>query len=86
MADTTAGQEMFEEAGLTSERIAAISQPVAALYDEFSPFDATCQFLVDNLPDCQVDMVPKAKHLAPVQNPADFVRLIKKHLDRWRER
>ena len=83
MADTTAGWEMFEEAGLTADQIAAVSQPVAALYDEFSPFDATCDFLQQHLSDCQMDMVPKAKHLAPVQNAADFVRLIKKHLDRW---
>lgn len=83
MADTSAGEEMFEEAGLTAEKIAAIEQPVAALYDEFSPFDATAQFLRDNLADCAEDVVPQAKHLAPVQNPADFVRLIKKHLDRW---
>ena len=86
MADTTAGQEMFEEAGLTAERIAAVERPVVALYDEFSPFDATCEFLTSNLRDCETDMVPKAKHLAPVQNPADFVRLIKKHLDRWEGR
>lgn len=85
MADTTAGSEMFEEAGLTAERIAAVRQPVAALYDEFSPFDATCKFLGEHLADCQMDMVPKAKHLAPVQNAADFVRLIKKHLDRWEQ-
>lgn len=83
MADTSAGQEMFEEAGLTAERIAAVEQPVVALYDEFSPFDATCEFLTTQLRDCETDMVPKAKHLAPVQNPAEFVRLIKKHLDRW---
>lgn len=86
MADTTAGSEMFEESGFTSERIAAVSQPVVALYDEFSPFDATCEFLKENLTDCQIDMVPKAKHLAPVQNPADLVRLIKHYMDGWEGR
>ncbi|MCA9172969.1 MAG: alpha/beta hydrolase [Planctomycetales bacterium] len=83
MADSTAGTEMFEEAGLTADRIAAVTTPVVALYDEFSPFDATSGFLRDRLADCVTDMVPKAKHLAPVQNPADLVRLIKTHLDRW---
>lgn len=86
MADTTAGQEMFETAGLTAERIASVRQPVAALYDEFSPFDATCRYLQEHLADCVVDVVPGAKHLAPVQNSTDFVKLVTKHLHRWEGR
>lgn len=86
MADTGAGSEMFEESGFTAERIAAVETPVVALYDEFSPFDATCTFLKERLADCQIDMVPKAKHLAPVQNPADLVRLIKHYIDSWEAR
>lgn len=80
MAKTTAGEEMFETAGFTAERIAGVQQPVAALYDEFSPFEATCSYLREHLPRCKVDMVPGAKHLAPVQNSVDFVRLVSQYL------
>ena len=82
LAGTTAGDEVFEEAGLTSARICEVRQPVVALYDEFTPFTATRDFLAQNLTSCEVDMVPGAKHLAPVQNPAAFVALVKEHLGR----
>ena len=82
LANTSAGDEMFEECGLTAERICEVHQPVAALYDEFSPFEATCDYLQRHLKDCQVEMVPGAKHLAPVQNPTAFVELVRKHLQR----
>ncbi len=82
LADTTAGEEMFEESGFTKDRICQVQAPVAALYDEHSPFTATRDFLLRNLADCRTDIVPGAKHLAPLQNAADFVRLVREHLDR----
>ncbi len=80
LAKTTCGRDMFEPAGLSAERIGSVHQPVVALYDEFSSFQATRRFLEANLANCTCETVPGAKHLAPVQNPAEFVRLVQKHL------
>ncbi len=80
LADTTCGDDLFAVAGLTAERLPSVSQPVVALYDEHSPFLATCRYLQEHLPDCTVDIVPGARHLAPVQNPTAFVEMVRRHL------
>jgi len=80
LAETTAGHDAFEDGGLDAQTLCSVRQPVVALYDEHSPFSATCQFLEERLPDCTVDVVPGAKHFAPVQNSEDFLRLTRKHL------
>ena len=80
LADTTCGRDVFAVAGLTEERIRSVRQPVAALYDEHSPFLATCRFLEEHVPNCTVEIVPGAKHMAPVQNGPLFVELVRKHL------
>lgn len=82
LADTTAGDEMWQVAGLTAEAISRIEHPIVALYDEFSPFHATCNYLQENLAHCETDVVLGAKHLAPVQNSAEFTRLVQSHLQR----
>jgi pimeloyl-ACP methyl ester carboxylesterase len=82
LATTKAGDEFFEECGLTADRIVQVQQPVTALYDEFSPFEATCDYLQRNLANCVVEIVPGAKHLAPLENPTAFVDLVRKHLQR----
>ncbi len=80
LAETTCGRDVFAEAGLTEERIRSVRQPIVALYDEHSPFLATSRFLGDHLPRCAVEIVPGAKHMAPVQNGQLFVELVLKHL------
>lgn len=80
LAGTTCGADLFAVAGLTAERITSVSQPVVALYDEHSPFLATCRYLQEHLPNCTVDYVPGARHLAPVQNPTGFVERVARHL------
>jgi 3-oxoadipate enol-lactonase len=80
LADTTCGRDVFAVAGLTEERIRSVRQPVVALYDEHSPFLATCRFLGDHMPNCTVEIVPGTKHMAPVQNGRLFVELVRKHL------
>jgi pimeloyl-ACP methyl ester carboxylesterase len=80
LAPTTCGRDVFAEAGLTAERICQVRQPVVALYDEHTSFQATRRFLEANLPNCRVEIVPGAGHLAPVQNPAVFVHLVQTHL------
>jgi pimeloyl-ACP methyl ester carboxylesterase len=80
LASTSAGREAFLTAGLDASRLRTVAQPVVALYDEHSPFMTTCRWLEQNLPNCTVQIVPGAKHLAPVQNSGEFVPIVAKHL------
>lgn len=84
LAETTCGDEVLTEAGLTAERIASVRQPVVALYDEFSPFLATCRWLEESLPSCTAEIIPAAKHLAVVENTAGFTDAVRRHLKRLR--
>ena len=67
-------------AGLTAEQIAAVPRPVVALYDEFSPFLATCSWLKEHLPHCTAEIIPAAKHLAVVENTVAFTDAVRRHL------
>jgi 3-oxoadipate enol-lactonase len=80
LAETNCGDEVLQVAGLTAERISGTTQPVIALYDEFSPFLATCKWLQQHLVKCSVEIIPNAKHLALVENTADFTDAVKRHL------
>jgi pimeloyl-ACP methyl ester carboxylesterase len=80
LAPTTCGRDVFAEAGLTAERIGQVRQPVVALYDEHTSFQATRRFLEENVPHCRVEIVPSARHLAPLENSAGFVHLVQTHL------
>lgn len=82
LAQTTAGTEFFEESGFTEDAICQVHQPVIAMYDEHSPFKATARFLEQRLPNCTIEMVPEAKHLAPLQNSKVFNDLVCFHLRR----
>jgi pimeloyl-ACP methyl ester carboxylesterase len=80
LAATTCGEDLFAVAGLTAERIGSVRQPVVALYDEHTPFAATRRYLEEHLRNGTVDVVPAAKHVAPLQNPTGFIQLVQKHL------
>lgn len=82
LGGTTCGDDSKAEAGLTTELIHGMARPTLALYGEASPFLATAQYLVDNLPDCRSTIVPNAKHRAPEENPEEFVRIIDEFLHR----
>jgi pimeloyl-ACP methyl ester carboxylesterase len=82
LAETSCGDEVLAEAGLTAGRIASVRQPVVALYDEFSPFLATGRWLEANLPACTAEIIPAAKHLAVVENTAGFTDAVRRHLKR----
>jgi pimeloyl-ACP methyl ester carboxylesterase len=82
LAETTCGEEVLAEAGLTAERIAGVSHPVVALYDEHSPFRATCDWLTAHLPTCTAEIIPVAKHLAVVENTVAFTTAVRRHLQR----
>src|SRR5262249_60580798 len=70
LAATTCGNDVLAVAGLTAEQIATVRQPVIALYDEFSPFRATCSWLERHLPQCSAEIIPAAEHLAVVADTA----------------
>ncbi len=82
LADTSAGADAFEVAGLTSDRIAGITCPMLALYDEFSPFHATREFLEENVAEIESAIVPGAKHLAPLQSTDAFLELLENGLEK----
>ena len=83
LADTRAGDEMFEISGLDEPRLRQIEQRVLALYDEFSPFEATRRFLTENLPNCRSKVVPGAKHFAPLECPEVFQGMVLEQLREW---
>ncbi len=80
LAGTTAGEDVFQTAGLTEEHLCSITAPVVGLYDEDTTFSATCRYLESRLANCQIDTVAGARHVAPLQNSAEFARLVKHHL------
>jgi pimeloyl-ACP methyl ester carboxylesterase len=82
LAETACGEEVMREAGLTADVLANIQQPVVALYDEFSPFLATCRWLEQHLPRCAAEVIPAAKHLAMFDNTAGFTEAVRRHLTR----
>ena len=82
LAETNCGDEVLAEAGLTAERISGVRQPVIALYDEFSPFLATCEWLKQHLVNCTVEIIPGAKHLALVENTPAFTEAVLSNLKR----
>ena len=82
LAETTCGDEVLSEAGLTADVLASVAQPVVALYDEFSPFLATSRWLQQHLPRCEAEIIPAAKHLAMLDNTAGFTDAVKRHLTR----
>ena len=76
LAETTAGVDSFLESGLTAQAIAGVQCPVLALYDEFSPFHKTREFLESRLPNVRSEIVPGARHLAPIQSTDAFLSLV----------
>jgi hypothetical protein len=85
LSGTTAGEDIFETAGFTEDRIRSVRVPVVGLYDEETTFSATCRYLESHLANCKIDTVPGARHVAPLQNSAEFARLVKKHVQQFAE-
>ena len=83
LSDTTAGRDAFEVAGLDTEKISSVSCPIFALYDEFSPFHKTREFLENNVKRIESAIVPKAKHLAPLQSTDEFVALVRRGIEKF---
>jgi len=81
LASTQAAEEIFQPAGLDAAALASVQQPVIALYDEQTPFLATYNWLLANLPHASGARVPGASHLALLENPEAFADLVCSHLD-----
>ncbi len=80
LGKTTCGDDVKEEAGLTTEKIHAVHVPTLALYGEFSPFLATADYLSEHLSDCRSELVPLAQHRAPEENPVAFLAAVERFL------
>ena len=76
---TSCGEDVARLAGLTIESIADITTPCVCLHGEFSPFLPMCHKLVELLPNCDSDVVPKAQHFAFEENPTDFIDRVERH-------
>lgn len=80
LAETSCGDDVLCVAGLTSDAIASVQCPVVALYDEYSPFLATCNWLTSHLRNCIAEIIPAAKHLAVLENTEGFTTVVQRHL------
>jgi pimeloyl-ACP methyl ester carboxylesterase len=80
LAETTCGNDAKVPAGLTEELIQSVTQPVLAIFGEYSPFLATSDYLARHLPHCVARTVAGAKHRAPEENGAEFVRIVNEFL------
>jgi pimeloyl-ACP methyl ester carboxylesterase len=77
LSGTTAGDDSKVEAGLTTEKILAVPQPVLAIYGDASPFLTTATHLSEHLPNCRSVLVPNAQHRAPEENPEGFTSALR---------
>ena len=77
LGETTCGDDAKAAAGLTPEMISEIAMPSLALFGEFSPFLATADYLAAHLPNCRRELVLGAKHRAPEENAAGFVKAVR---------
>jgi 3-oxoadipate enol-lactonase len=82
LARTSCADDIMAVAGLDEAALRRVAVPVAALYDEHSPFHATCAHLQLLLPRCTVELIPGAKHLALVQATSAFTAAVRRHLAR----
>jgi pimeloyl-ACP methyl ester carboxylesterase len=81
LGKTTAGDDSKVEAGLTTEKILAVSQPILAIYGDASPFLSTAEYLVAHMPNCQQVLVPNSQHRAPEENPEEFTSALKNWIE-----
>jgi pimeloyl-ACP methyl ester carboxylesterase len=70
---TSCGADVAQDAGLTEDAIAQVTQPSICLFGEHSPFMPMGNALAKLLPNCEVDVIPKAQHFGFEENPTEFV-------------
>ncbi len=79
LAGTSCGKDVADQAGLTIDSIPDITTPCVCLHGEFSPFLPMCLKLIELLPNCEKDVVPKAQHFAFEENPTDFIDRVERN-------
>ncbi len=77
--NTTALNDFREVGGLTIDKIVQVKHPTLAIYGELSPFLPTCDYLTENMPNCQSVIVPTG-HYHPALEPEVFVENVIKFL------
>ena len=73
---TTCGEDAKAVAGLTEDLIRGVTQPVLALFGEFSPFLATADYLAGTCPTASAVRVPGRQASAPEENSEQFVEMV----------
>jgi pimeloyl-ACP methyl ester carboxylesterase len=81
LGKTSAGDDSKVEAGLTLDKILAVTQPILAIYGDASPFLSTAEYLVAHLPHCRQVRVPNSQHRAPEENPEGFTSALKQWIE-----
>jgi pimeloyl-ACP methyl ester carboxylesterase len=81
LGKTSAGDDSKVEAGLTLEKILAVTQPILAIYGDASPFLSTAEYLAARLPNCRQVLVPNSQHRAPEENPEGFTSALKQWIE-----
>ena len=68
------------------ERLNEIQQPaliICGSEDKMTPVRFS-QFLIDDLPDARLEIIPNAGHMVMLEQPANVAALIKKFLEEMR--
>ena len=76
---TTCGSDVAQIAGLTEDKIGMIQQDVVCLHGEHSPFLPMCERIGELVPNCAMDMIPKAQHFAFEETPSFFIDRVEHH-------
>lgn len=66
---TTLVQDYEKVAGMTLDKVQALACPTLALYGEKSHFLITYEYLRDNVPNCQTELLPDGDHYGPLEHP-----------------
>ena len=82
LSTTTARRDLKDPAGLTVERIRAMPHDTLAVYGEYSFFLPSCRGLRENLPRCDVVLLPGVGHAFPLLRPAAFLGCLNAFLAR----
>lgn len=77
---TSAREDFTRVAGLTLERIRAVTNPTLAIFGEYSFCLPSCEGLRRHLRNCQVVIVPRVGHFHPFVRPFFFARALQRFL------
>ena len=81
LLDTTTIIKDYEKvAGMTLDRVEAITRPTLALYGEKSHFMVTYEYLRDHVPECRVVLLPDSDHYGPLEHPEVVVEHLRAFL------